>query len=144
MKVLFDTSVLVSALVRPHALHARACPWLDRARAGEFTFLVSSHSTAELYSILTTCPVRPRISPAEARQLIRENIEGAAEIVTLSAADYAMTLNRLASWGLSGGVVYDAMIARAAQKAGVDRLLTFDVDDFRRVWPEGKDRISAP
>jgi len=48
------------------------------------------------------------------------------------------------SLGLTGGIVYDALIAFAARKAKVDRMLTFNVSNFRRVWPEGGDRIIAP
>lgn len=46
--------------------------------------------------------------------------------------------------GLSGGVIYDAIIAKAANKSGVDHVLTFNIDDFTRVWPEGADRLIAP
>jgi predicted nucleic acid-binding protein len=44
MKVLFDTSVLVAAIVEAHSRHAGAAPWLRRAKAGEIEFLASSHS----------------------------------------------------------------------------------------------------
>ena len=46
--------------------------------------------------------------------------------------------------GLSGGVVYDALIAQAAKKAGADRLLTLNETDFRRVWPDAAGRIASP
>ena len=46
--------------------------------------------------------------------------------------------------GLSGGVIYDALIARAAEKAGAERLLTLNGADFRRVWPEGESLILVP
>ncbi len=36
------------------------------------------------------------------------------------------------------------LIVRAAQKARADRLLTFNVDDFLRLWAEGRDVIAAP
>jgi predicted nucleic acid-binding protein len=79
-----------------------------------------------------------------AHRLILENIETAVEVVELSAADYRSVLDGVKALGLTGGVVYDALIAFAAQKAKVDRLLTFNVSDFRRVWPEGADRIIVP
>lgn len=74
MKILFDTSVLVAAVIEPHPMHTRALPWLKRARAGEFDFFVASHTLAELYAVLTTLPVSPRISPGTAWRLIHENI----------------------------------------------------------------------
>lgn len=39
--------------------------------------------------------------------------------------------------GLSGSLIYDALIAHAAEKAGAEHLLTFNESHFRRVWPEG-------
>ena len=41
-------------------------------------------------------------------------------------------------------IVYDALIAKVAQKAGVKRLLTFNSDHFKRVWPAGENVIVTP
>ena len=49
MRVFFDTSVLVAALFEGHAFHRQAFPWLKRAREREFSFLVATHTLAELY-----------------------------------------------------------------------------------------------
>jgi predicted nucleic acid-binding protein len=50
----------------------------------------------------------------------------------------------MADLGLSGGIIYDALIAKAAQKSKVDHLLTYNVDDFKRIWPEGVKHIISP
>jgi len=50
----------------------------------------------------------------------------------------------VAKIGLAGGIIYDALIAKVAQKSRVGRLVTINVEDFRRVWPEGEDVIVAP
>jgi len=144
MKILFDTSVLVAAVVQPHPMHSRALPWLKRAKAGEYDFVVATHTLAELYAVLTTLPVKPRISSSTAWRLIQENIEGSAKTVSLSPSDYRQTIKRMADFGLSGGIIYDALIAKVAQKAGIERLMTFNADDFRRVWPEGEAIIYVP
>lgn len=41
-------------------------------------------------------------------------------------------------------MIYDALIARAAEVARVDRLVTLNEAHFRRVWPEGVERITGP
>jgi hypothetical protein len=79
-----------------------------------------------------------------ARELIRENVESVAELVPLSPEDYSVTLQRLADLGLPGGVVFDALLARAAEKSAADRLLTFNAKDFRRVWPAGESILLVP
>jgi predicted nucleic acid-binding protein len=144
VKVLLDTSVLIAALVRAHPRHADACPWLVRARAGEIGMVVAAHTLAELHATLTTLPVRPRISPETAARLRDDNLPDTAEIVALTADDYRSVLRHVVELGLAGGVVYDALIARVAENARVDRLVTLNEADFRRAWPEGTDRITGP
>jgi hypothetical protein len=46
--------------------------------------------------------------------------------------------------GLVGGIVYDALIAKVAQKCKVERLLTLNSNHFRRVWPGGEKVIVTP
>lgn len=71
-------------------------------------------------------------------------MERHATIATLTATDHRAVLDDLAERGLSGGVVYDALIARAAVRASADRLVTLNSRDFRRAWPEGHDRVIEP
>jgi predicted nucleic acid-binding protein len=144
MKILFDTSVLVAGIVEAHPMHPRSLSWLQQAKAGDFEFLVVTHSLAETYAVLTTLPVKPRISPAVGLRLVHSNIEEAAKIVHLTTADYRATIKRMADMGLSGGTIYDALIAAAAQRSSVARLLTLNPHDFHRVWPEGKEIITVP
>lgn len=144
MKVLLDTSILVAAVVQAHPMHERALPWLARGLRGELQLFVASHTLAEMYAVLTTLPVKPRISPGTAWRLVLENVAGPARVIALAAVDYRATIKQLAGEGLTGGVVYDALIARAAQKGRVDRLVTLNANDFQRVWPEGAERITAP
>jgi len=46
--------------------------------------------------------------------------------------------------GLTGGIISDALIVKAAQKSGVERLLTFNADDFIRLWTGGESFIYIP
>ena len=144
MKTLFDTSLIVSGIVESHPLHVKCLPWLQRAKTGEVECIVVSHSLAETYAVLTTLPVKPRISPLVAQRLIEANLRAIARIVPLTIADYWNTIQRMTEMGLSGGTVYDALIATVARRLSVDKLLTLNADDFRRVWPEGKQVITTP
>jgi predicted nucleic acid-binding protein len=144
MKILFDTSIIVSGIIESHPMHSKCLPWLQRAKAGEFECVVVSHSLAETYAVLTTLPVKPRISPLVAQRLIYTNLEALARIVPLTTADYRTTIDRMAELGLSGGTVYDALLATIARRLSVDKLLTLNADDFHRVWPEGKSVVVTP
>jgi predicted nucleic acid-binding protein len=141
----FDTSVLVAAFLQRHPNHATAVNWLSRARSGEFNWVVAAHSLAETYSTLSRLPKSDRQSPAIAAKLIDTNIaKGGASIVALTAEDYVTVVQRMAEANVSGGAMYDALIAFAAQKANVEKLLTYNVSHFKRVWPEAGERIQAP
>lgn len=106
--------------------------------------LIAGHTLAELYAVLITLPISPKITPGIAGHLIHSNIEILAKMVSLSPLEYSAVVKRMVDLGLSGSVIYDGIIAMAAKKSGVDHVLTFNINDFKRVWPEGADRLIAP
>ena len=140
MRTLFDTSVLVAAFIEGHPKHEKALPWLSKAKAQEFECIVSSHTLTELYAVLTTLPVKPRLSPGVAWRLIHENIERVAKTVSLSPAEYKALIKRASEMGLSGGIIHDALLAKVAEKSKVERIVTFNLRHFTRVW-EGKKEV---
>ena len=105
---------------------------------------VCTHTLAELFAVLTRLPLKPRIQPAMAWRLIRENVERHAGLVSLTGADYKAVLQSQAELGLEGGRIYDALIAKAADKSGVDWLLTLNRKDFTAVWPDGGTKVREP
>ena len=144
MKILFDTSVLVAAMVAAHPQHERSLPWLVRAKAGEFDWGVCSHTLAELYAVLSNLPVSPRIDALMARRMIYENVKSGAKMIALTPADYVHVIGALSELGMAGGVVYDALILRAARKMEADRLLTLNPRDFQRLSQTGGPEIVTP
>ena len=144
MKTLFDTSLIVAALVDAHPMHERAFPWVKRSKAKEFELIVAGHTLAELYAVLSTLPIKPRISPSVTWRLIHENIESTAKIVSLTPTEYVSIIKRMSNSGMVGGTIYDALIAKVAQKSRVERLITLNIEHFKRVWPEGKQIICLP
>lgn len=144
MKILLDTSVIISGIVESHPMHPKCLSWLQRAKAGEVECIVVSHTLAETYAVLTTLPVKPRISPLVAERLIDNNLQANTRIVPLTVGDYRSTIHRMAEMGLSGGTICDALIATVARRLSVDKLLTLNTVDFRRVWPEGEQVITTP
>jgi predicted nucleic acid-binding protein len=144
MKILFDTSVIIAALVESHPMHQRAFPWLKQSKKNEFELIIACHTIAELYAVLSTLPTKPRISPAAAWRLVHENIEAIGKIVSLTAAEYSSVIKKISERGLVGGITYDALIAKVAEKSKVEQLLTLNSDHFKRVWPEGEKIIVSP
>ncbi len=141
MKILVDTSVLVAAMVTGHPAHEWALPWLQRIRDRADIGFVSAHSIAELYSILSTLPVKPRIPPSTVKQMIQSNVFEICEIIPLSVQDYAMIIRHLAKSNIIGGVTYDAVILYTAFKIDIDRIITLNKKDFCRIYPEIVNKI---
>jgi predicted nucleic acid-binding protein len=144
MIVLFDTSVLNASLSLSHVHHAETRAWLDRAQAGAFEWIVSTHTLAEVYATLTRMKLQPRILPRTAYRLIEDNITAYARMRALSPDEYRDLLDQLSTRNLFGGVVYDAVIAHVARLEAVDHLLTLNVNDFVRVFWDNPSAVISP
>ena len=132
MRVLFDTSVLVPAVVDQLANHESAFGALRRHGGGEHRGCCSTHALAECYATLTALPLPSRVLPEQARILVEESVGKRLEIIQLTCEDYLHALRLMADLGLASGAIYDALHARCAVKASVDRILTYNVADFER------------
>jgi predicted nucleic acid-binding protein len=144
VKILLDTSVLVAGIVKAHPRHALAVPWLQQAKGRKFNGVVSAHSIAEVYNVITTLPVRPRIPPDYTQELIKQSVLDVFQVISLAKEDYVAVIDHLVKLGIIGGAIYDALILRAAIKANVDQIVTFNADDFRRVYPALAEKIVTP
>lgn len=143
MKAFFDTSVLVPAVVDQLTNHER-CYLTFREYAGNGSRgYCSTHGLAECYSVLTALPLRRRISPSDARQLIRTTIAGHLTVVSLSPEDYLEAVDRVSGKGLASGIIYDALHIIAAERAGCNHIYTYNVDHFRQLGG-GAITITAP
>ena len=76
MKVLFDTSVLVAAVVDqlPNHVAAHGC-FLQYTGEGH-TGYCSTHTLAECYATLTALPLPRRVTAADALMLVEKNFSG--------------------------------------------------------------------
>ena len=133
MKILFDSSILIAAFVESHPKHKSALSFLIKAKKKEFEFLISSHSILEIYSVLTSAPFKPKITPIIARQLIENNIMNLAETIYLTDKDYFGIIKKMDKSNLSGGIVYDAILVECALKVKADEILTLNTRDFLRL-----------
>jgi len=143
MSVVFDTSVLVAGLVEAHPAHRAAFPWIRRVQAGQLRGLMAVHSLAETYSVLTTLPHQPRIAADAALRLIRRSLRR-FKLVSLGARDYSATVRTMAEARFVGGIIYDALVARAAAKSRAEAILTLNRRDFDRLGPLFGVKVRAP
>ncbi len=144
MKVFFDTSVLVAALIDSHPNYSRAFPWLLKAKQGEIEGFICVHTIAELYSVLTSIPTQKKIPADEIWSLINKSIILNFKVIELTREDYKIIINSIAENEIRGGATYDAIIAHAAYKANAEKLLTFNLSHFKRVYPAISGIVQTP
>ena len=134
---------MVAILVDFHPGHqAATAEYRARLGRGE-TLAVAAHSLAEIFAVLTRSPVPLRVSAERALQAIERAFVGQREVVGLDPIEYLTVLRGADSGGVTGGQIYDALIAACARKANVDVLLTYNERHFRRFEGDGL-RILVP
>lgn len=87
------------------------------------------HALSEMFSALTGGNVSIR-TDAEAAARIIEELAGELEFVDLTAREMVAALKKARRLGVRGGHVHDLMHAVAAEKAGADKIITLDENDF--------------
>jgi toxin FitB len=107
-----DTSVAVPLLVRTHRAHDAVTRWWNGRQVA-----LSGHALAETYAVLTRLPGDLRLAPADAARLLSERF---VEPLLLGSEVSGRIPDVLSGLGISGGAVYDALVALAAVEHGAD------------------------
>ncbi len=112
-----DSSVVIAAFGSWSEHHEAAVRAL-----GDMRDLVA-HVELEVYSVLTRLPEPLRAEPGLVAQYLREDFSG--ERMVLAVSERRTFVDRLAELSISGGAVYDALVATTANHHG-RRLLSCD------------------
>lgn len=108
--LLLDTSAAVPFLLIGHNEHEAAFAALSGRSLG-----LSGHAAFETFSVLTRLPAPTRLSAQAAARLLRHNFPRTKH---LSASRTAKLMATLADANVSGGAVYDALVAACAVEHG--------------------------
>src|SRR5450755_1658371 len=99
---LVDTSVAVALTVADHEHHDRTFSALAERRLG-----LAGHAAFETFSVLTRLPTPARRAPATVARLLAGSFPHTRFLSTQAAASL---LAELATVGIGGGAVYDALV----------------------------------
>jgi predicted nucleic acid-binding protein len=113
-----DTSVAVPGALPWHEAHAAVGAVLSEDRIA-----LPAHAAVETYSVLTRLPEPHRLPPRVVRDYLRHAFE--PQLLTLDGDVHQRLLERAADAGITGGRIYDAVVAATAREAGAT-LLTRD------------------
>lgn len=133
MKVFLDTSVLISAVLKQHIFHERSFAVLESVLVQKNEGVISSHTLAEMYAVLTKLPPPFRHTPEQALLSIEENVLKHFKTVSLTGSDYGAFLRDAVGTGIQGGKVYDALLLKCAAQADVDRIYTLNLKHFQSI-----------
>lgn len=118
MIVTVDTSVIVASFAPWHEHHEIAFAAVGRVDG------VVAHCLLETYSVLTRLPAPHRMAPDVVSRYLQLTF-GDQTVFGLPPAEQRKLVTSCASQGLSGGAVYDAVIAATCARANA-KLLTLD------------------
>ena len=143
MKVCFDTSTLVAALLQQHPHHAIAFPRLQAVKEGTLQGHLTTHGLAELFATLTALPLRPRLVPADVQRIIQQSILDYFVLIPLDADHYRDAIQLMVTRNLASGAIYDALHLVGALSVDCSALYTLNLRHFRSLAP-GDPMIVSP
>jgi predicted nucleic acid-binding protein len=109
-ELLVDTSVAVALTVADHEHHERTFAAIGDRRLG-----LAGHAAFETFSVLTRLPTPARRHPATVARLLAESFP-CTRFLGARAAE--SLLAKLATAGIGGGAVYDALVGACATEHG--------------------------
>lgn len=140
----FDTTVLLAGLIDFGHSAKPAQEIFDRIAADRIRNPRTAwHCCLEFYSVSTRLPEEFRLSPADAVQLIEQELLGRFRIEQLPPKARRSFLEHAAADGVAGGRIYDAHIAEIAQGSGADVVVTDNRRDFVALLRHGM-RVLTP
>jgi predicted nucleic acid-binding protein len=142
--IFLDTSVLVAGLIdfgptsapSQAVMHAVAERIISPAGT-------SWHCCLEFYSVATRLPPEFRLTPADAAQLLHEEVFGRLAVSDLPAAERADLLKAAVQDGIAGGRIYDTHIAEVARTTGATVIVTDNRRHFLAALRHGI-RVETP
>jgi predicted nucleic acid-binding protein len=137
----FDSNVLISASISGHVHHAASHARLALLRRSGGA--CASHSLAEAYNTLTAYPKGYGIPAADASRILQQ-VSELYTLVSLTSKETLEAIENAALLGLTGGIVYDALLIACARKIDARVIYTNNVKHFRRIAPDLTSRIHEP
>ncbi|WP_235620719.1 hypothetical protein [Halothece sp. PCC 7418] len=92
---------------------------------------------------MTRLPQPLKVLPEEAQALITNLIQYLTPVSLLSE-EYQSVIARMVKFQLTGGGIFDALIAQAALKVQADCLITLNPKDFTRLGEEVATIVKVP
>jgi predicted nucleic acid-binding protein len=125
VSVFLDTSVLLAGLIDFGPQSAPAQSLLHAIAEKRIAALATAwHCCLEFFSVATRLPPEFRLTPADAAELLQEEVFGRMSVHDLPVADRLPMLVAAARDNIAGGRIYDTHITEVARAAGATVVVT--------------------
>jgi len=143
--ILFDAGLFIAALLSGDPRHVEAYPLVEAARRGTLSVCTTVGILSEVYAALTWEKAMPPHAPERAAEVVRLLVEPPSAVQVLPTGIEAglLMLDLVAEHKLTARRVHDARHAATALVAGVTRVYTYDVADWR-VFVSNGIRVIGP
>jgi predicted nucleic acid-binding protein len=141
VKAFLDTSVLIATFYADHQFHQPSIDLFLRFKKSESS--CGAHSLAEIYSSLTGRTGPGRVSGEEAMLFLKDVREGLT-IVSLDDQEYFRAIEASSGLRISGGAIYDSLLAHCALKVKARAIYTWNTKDFVRLGEAIAERVRTP
>jgi predicted nucleic acid-binding protein len=141
VKAFFDTSVLIPVFQSYHIHHQASFELFKKFPPRQAC--CGAHSLAEVYSTLTRMPPPHRFRPEQV-MLFLSDIQSQLSLIALEADEYFQAIGDFAALGVTGGAIYDGLLARCAQKARAEKIFTWNIRHFRQFGPDIEKKLRTP
>ena len=144
VNVFLDTSVLVAGTIDLGPQSAPAQSLLHAVAERQISAAATAwHCCLEFFSAVTRLPPEFRLSPADAAQLLEEEVFGRMTVHDMPPGDRLAFVRAAAQEGSTGGRIYDAHIASVARAAGAAVIVTDNRRHFLAALRHGI-RVETP
>ena len=124
-----DSNVLIAASQANQPFNRVAVEALESRLYKSETMVLPGHVLLETYSVLTRVPPALRLGPLAAFAAVSA-FANSSEVVEMPAGSFLDVIERAVKAGVTGGRIYDALIAETARASGAELLLTFKTRHF--------------
>ena len=124
--IYLDTGVLVRGLLTEHPQHGVCAKVIGEEAVS------SCHALAEVFNTLTGFFKIPNDTASEMIVSLTE----AMSFEAISQADYMRVIEEARGRGVQGGIVYDAVHAQVARRLKCERIVSYNITNFRHVAPD--------
>ena len=132
MRAFLDTNVLIAVFQGEHPDHQASLKCLTGFEPN--TGCCGGRSLAKVYSSLTLMPSRQRVT-ADTAMLFIDNIRERLSTIALTGDEYVEALKATAEPGITGGSLYDVMLAQCALKSGADVIYIWNGKHYAQCGP---------